>query len=78
MTAVFDGRVLRPESPVDLESDTRYLVTIEEISPASTSLDAWALLESLIGTIEAPEDWASEHGSRMKGQANDRGSSDSS
>ena len=61
MTAVFDGCVLRPESPVDLEPDTRYLVTIEEIVPADTELDAWSVLEELVGTLEAPSDWASEH-----------------
>lgn len=61
MTAIFDGRVLYPESPVDLEPDTRYLVTIEPISPQATAADAWDLLETLAGTLEAPDDWASEH-----------------
>jgi len=27
--AVFDGQVLRPEEPVDLKTNARYLVTIE-------------------------------------------------
>ncbi|MBI4530765.1 MAG: DUF104 domain-containing protein, partial [Candidatus Latescibacteria bacterium] len=27
--AVFDGEVLRPEAPVDLKSNTRYVITIE-------------------------------------------------
>jgi len=27
--AVFDGEILRPEGPVDLEPNVRYLVTIE-------------------------------------------------
>lgn len=29
LRAVFDGKVLRPEEPVDLKANTRYLVTIE-------------------------------------------------
>ena len=29
LRVVFDGRVLRPEEPVDLKANTRYLVTIE-------------------------------------------------
>lgn len=29
LRAVFDGEVLRPEEPVDLKPNTRYVVTIE-------------------------------------------------
>ena len=29
LRAIFDGEVLRPEGPVDLTPNTRYLVTIE-------------------------------------------------
>lgn len=29
LRAVFDGKVLRPEEPVDLTPDTRYVVTVE-------------------------------------------------
>ncbi|MBI4574620.1 MAG: antitoxin family protein [candidate division NC10 bacterium] len=29
LRAMFDGKVLRPEGPVDLKPNTRYLVTIE-------------------------------------------------
>jgi hypothetical protein len=61
MTAVYDGRVLHPESAVDLEPDTRYRVTIEPLVPPTTDADAWNLLETLTGTLEAPDDWASEH-----------------
>jgi hypothetical protein len=60
MTAIFDGTVLRPESPADLEPDTRYLVTVEALQ-AKDEGDAWDLLESLTGAIEAPDDWAQEH-----------------
>jgi len=28
--AIYDGEVLRPESPVDLEPNTRYLLVVEE------------------------------------------------
>ncbi len=76
MTAVFDGRVLRPESPVDLEPDTRYLVTLEAISPLSTEMDAWSLLEILAGTIEAPKDWASEHDHYLYGVPKRQGEAD--
>jgi len=29
LKAVFDGRVLRPEEPVDLEPNAHYIVTVE-------------------------------------------------
>jgi hypothetical protein len=32
LRAVFDGEVLRPEQPVDLQPNTTYVVTIEEAS----------------------------------------------
>jgi hypothetical protein len=28
--------------------------------PASSEADAWALLESMMGTVEGPADWSSE------------------
>ena len=65
LTAVFDGEALRPDSPLDLERNKRYLITIaseealEEI--AKGDMNAWAALSALIGTIEAPEDWSAEH-----------------
>jgi hypothetical protein len=61
VTAVFDGRVLHLESPSDLEPDKRYLITIQSELPSDTEGDAWDILEALTGTLEAPDDWASEH-----------------
>lgn len=61
LTVIFDGHVLLPDMPLDLEPNTRYVITIEEaLSPIETG-DAWDVLEHLTGTIEAPYDWASEH-----------------
>jgi len=57
LTAVFDGHVLRPDVPLDLEPNTRYVITVETAS----SEDAWDVLEKLAGTVTAPSDWASEH-----------------
>ncbi len=61
MTAIYDGRILLPESPLDLEPDTRCLVTIETFTQPSQATDVWSLLEALQGTLEAPDDWAGEH-----------------
>lgn len=63
LTAVFDGQTLRPEMPLALEPNARYLITIEhrlddgETQPAN----AWDVLAQFSGAIEAPPDWASEH-----------------
>lgn len=55
--AIYDGHVLRPEEPVDLEPNKRYRLTIEP----DVSGDAWDALERLAGTIDAPPDWSVEH-----------------
>lgn len=57
LTAVFDGQVLRPDAPLNLEPNTRYVITVEPVPAA----DAWDVLEKLAGTITAPPDWSSEH-----------------
>ena len=60
--AVFDGETLRPTSPVDLEPNTSYRISIELPSePTAEAPGAWAELEALAGSVEAPEDWAREH-----------------
>jgi hypothetical protein len=69
LTAVFDGQVLRPETPVKLQPNTRYLITIQDVPPPAIEGDAWDVLESLIGTINAPPDWASEHDHYLYGTA---------
>jgi len=55
--AIFDGEVLRPDEPIDLEPNTRVRVTIE---PAETSekkgksfLDVALSLK-----LEGPSDWS--------------------
>ena len=57
---IFDGKVLRPEEPVDLEPNTPYVVTIEreDTSGEQTLCD---VLGNLAGTVEGPQDWSQEH-----------------
>lgn len=57
LTAVFDGDVLRPDSPLDLKPNTRYVITIESVEQSIASGDAWDVLEAMTGTVEAPGDW---------------------
>jgi len=61
LTAVFDGDVLRPDTPLDLEANKRYIITIETEPDTVTEGDAWDVLEAMAGTVEAPADWGSEH-----------------
>jgi predicted DNA-binding antitoxin AbrB/MazE fold protein len=61
VTAIFDGEVLRPDQPLDLASNQRYLITIETETTNSKIVDGWDVIEALAGTVDAPTDWAIEH-----------------
>ena len=67
-TVLFDGQVLRPDTPLDLEPNTHYVVTIwaEEDTIGG---NAWELLAQSAGTIDAPADWSSEHDHYLYGTA---------
>lgn len=67
VTAVFDGHVLRPDRPLHLEPNTRYVVTIQRAASPPVEGDAWDVLEALIGTVEAPPDWSTEHNHYLYG-----------
>lgn len=58
---VFDGQVLRPETPLDLAADERYRVTINPLVPPVKQEDAWDVLDAFTGSIDVPEDWSAEH-----------------
>ncbi|MEH2363676.1 hypothetical protein [Nostoc sp.] len=78
LTVTFDGSVLRPDIPLDLEPNKRYVITIvsEDINSSKTkAADVWDVLEDLTGTVDAPEDWASQHDHYLYGTPNkcDRG-----
>ena len=72
ISVIFDGQVLRPETPLDLQPNTRYLVTIQPdiLGDAGdgTSGDAWNVLERFAGTVDAPADWAEEHDHYLYGR----------
>lgn len=65
LEVIYDGEVFRPETPPDLKPNTRYTISIQDEPPApnvpANGQGAWDVLESLIGTADAPEDWAAEH-----------------
>lgn len=61
ITVIYDGEVLRPETPLELRVNARYRVTIAPAEEEDASRTAWDVLDELTGTIEAPPDWAAEH-----------------
>ncbi len=56
---LYDGAVLRPETPLELEPDRRYRVTLTPLDERPET--AWDVLDALTGTVDAPPDWAAEH-----------------
>lgn len=72
LTVTFDGSVLRPDTPLELEPNKRYLITIVSLDNNSsqvTAADAWDVLEDFAGTVDAPDDWASQHDHYLYGTA---------
>lgn len=63
LTATFDGQTLRPDNPLDLEPNRRYLIVVQELlaTAAEAHGDAWDVLEAIAGTVDAPNDWSAEH-----------------
>ncbi len=61
IVVVYDGDVLRPEAPLDLEPAKRYVVTLVPLEDIQAPTTAWDVLDGLTGAVEAPPDWAAEH-----------------
>jgi hypothetical protein len=61
LQAIFDGQVLRPEEPVQLQPNTRCTVTVQVSDESAKGGNAWQLLDELAGSIEAPADWSTQH-----------------
>jgi hypothetical protein len=61
LIATFDGQVLRPDTPLDLPPNTRYVITLQAVPEVAVGKNAWDVLEEWTGTVEAPEDWSAEH-----------------
>jgi hypothetical protein len=57
---IYDGKVLRPLTPVDLIPNTHYSDTIDVPEVAGAG-DAWAIFESLSGSYDGPSDWSTQH-----------------
>lgn len=70
MTAIFDGEVLRPDEPVDLEPNTKVRITIEAPEPpAEKTLSFLDTAASL--NLEGPSDWSARFEDYLRGLDND-------
>jgi len=57
VTATFDGEILRPDEPLNLEPNTRVRITIEvSRSPAEKTLSLLDTAASL--NLDGPSDWS--------------------
>ncbi len=66
ITVTFDGEVLRPVEPIDLEPNTEYRATIEELAPEDSETESHPLrrflyLADLSRDLDLPPDFAEQH-----------------
>lgn len=61
ITVIYDGQALHPEQPLNLTPHQKYRIMIETENLISENKDGWDIIESLIGSVDAPEDWSIEH-----------------
>lgn len=63
ITVTYDGEVLKPKTALNLYPNKEYQIKIiiNEEKSETNHQNAWDILEDLVGTYNAPEDWSSEH-----------------
>lgn len=68
---IFDGEVLRPEEPLDLTRNGRYVVTIEEPAGEPTRAESPGVLDDLLDLVTdfGITDLAAQHDHYLYGTA---------
>jgi len=67
LEAVFDGEVLRPDEPIDLEPNTRVRVTIEPTE--ATEKKGKSFLDTALSLkLEGPSDWSEKFDDYLYGR----------
>ncbi len=62
LRVIFDGEVLRPEEPVDLQPNTRYIITVEPEEETQAAEEAYPLTQLLaLATDMGVTDFATRH-----------------
>lgn len=57
LTAIYDGKVLRPDEPIELEPNTRVRITIEKTKPIVNKKRSF-LRTALSLNLQGPPDWS--------------------
>ena len=57
LEAIFDGEVLRPDKPLELEPNTRVIITIESVPPTSHKPRSFLRTARSLN-LEGPSDWS--------------------
>lgn len=68
--AIFDGKVLRPEEPVELEPNTRVRLTIETTEPSKTRVRSFIQTARSL-KLEGPSDWSARLEDYLYGRETD-------
>ncbi|HWO02442.1 MAG TPA: antitoxin family protein [Blastocatellia bacterium] len=68
--ATFDGEVLRPDEPLDLEPNTRVLVTVEEKATNETKSRSFLRVARSL-RLDGPPDWSERIHDYLYGRASE-------
>ncbi len=66
--AIFDGLVLRPEEPLDLEEGTRVRITVEAVPSTAADRPRSFLQTARSLQLEGPPDWSANLDQCLHGQ----------
>lgn len=62
LTATYDGKVFRPDQPVSLPKNRRFVLTLVEIPDEPQYREsALDVLNKYAGSVDMPADWSEEH-----------------
>ena len=67
--AVFDGKVLRPDEPLELKPNTHVRITIDAALPTTKSRSFLSTARSL--KLQGPRDWSARIEEYLYGQSGD-------
>ena len=59
LEAVFDGKVLQPDKPLDLQPNTRVRITIESITVPKPEIRSFLRTARSLN-LEGPSDWSTK------------------
>jgi len=72
MEAIFDGEVLRPEEPIELEPNTRVRIIIETVKQPEASTRSFLRTARSLN-LEGPPDWSARFEDYLYGREEDAG-----